>query len=332
MKTRRKKITVIGGGTGTFVVLSGLKDSPFDIGAVVAMTDSGGSSGRLRDQLGVLPPGDLRQCLVALSGASLLWRRLFLYRFQKGDLKGHNFGNIFLSALEKVSDNYQQVIDNASQALQVKGKVIPATIRKAQLCVEYENGKFLQGEGKIDDNSKEKSGIKNIFLKPKVEASARALERLKKSDYIIIGPGDLYTSILPVILTGGTGKVIETTRAKIIYIMNLMTKAGQTTNYTAQDHLKILFNKYLNRYPDYVIINNGTIPKSILEWYLSHQERVVSDDLDSFSEREKRTVVVRKDLVYKTKIIKNKADKLTRSIVRHDPLKLAVVIKAIVNH
>ena len=330
MKSERKKITVIGGGTGTFVVLSGLKKLDFNIGAVVAMTDSGGSSGKLRDQLGVLPPGDLRQCLVALSNASLLWRRLFLYRFEKGDLKGHNFGNLFLSALEKVSDNYQQVIDNASQALQVKGEVIPATIGKAQLCVEYKNGTFLEGEGKIDKNADERGGIKKIFLKPKVKATLTARKRLKNSDYIVIGPGDLYTSILPVILTGKMIGKIRLTKAKIIYVMNLMTKSGQTTNYTAQDHLKVLFKKYLKRYPDYVIVNNGKIPKNILEWYAGHGEKVVSDDLDSFSAKQKM-IIIREDVVYKRRLKRGKADSLVRSIVRHDPARLAKVIARIIN-
>jgi len=332
MKIKKKIITVIGGGTGTFVVLSGLKNLDFNIGAVVAMTDSGGSSGRLRDQLGVLPPGDLRQCLVALSSAPLLWRKLFLYRFEKGDLKGHNFGNLFLSALEKVSDNYQQVIDNASQALQVKGEVIPATTSKAQLCVQYEDGSILRGEGKIDENREEKSGIKRIFLKPRVEATMSALKRLKSSDYIIIGPGDIYTSILPVILTRGTREAIELSKAKIIYIMNLMTKSGQTTNYSASDHLRVLFRKYLKRYPNYVILNKGKIPKDILKWYAEHNERIVVDDLGGSLFNGGGVEVIRKDVVYKMKVKKNEADRLVRSIVRHDPIKLAEIIKMIVNH
>ena len=331
MKPKRKKITVIGGGTGTFVVLSGLKKLNFDIGVVVTMTDSGGSSGKLRDQLGVLPPGDLRQCLVALSNASLLWRRLFLYRFKKGDLKGHNFGNLFLSALEKVSNNYQQVIDNASRALQVKGEVIPVTTSKAQLCVEYKDGTFLEGEGKIDQNASERSGIKKTFLKPKVKATLAALKRLRDSDYIIVGPGDLYTSILPVILTGKITKTIRLTKARIIYVMNLMTKSGQTTNYTARDHLEVLFKRYIKRYPDYVIVNDGQIPKNILEWYANHGEKVVSDDLDSFSTVRRKMMIIREDVVYKQRLKKERADSLVRSIVRHDPARLAKVITKIIN-
>src|SRR5690606_4001290 len=165
-----KKITVLGGGTGTYVVLSGLKKHKLDLAAIVSMMDSGGSTGRLRDQLGVLPPGDLRQCLVALSEAPELWRKLFLYRFENGDLKGHNFGNIFLSALEKVSDDYHTVIDTANYVLQTKGRVIPVTIGKTHLKVEYENGTILKGEGVIDEDNPERSRIVKAYLEPSVSA------------------------------------------------------------------------------------------------------------------------------------------------------------------
>ena len=143
-----KKVTVIGGGTGTFVVLSGVKQYAVDLGVIVTMMDSGGSTGRLRDQLGVLPPGDLRQCLVALSEAPLLWRRLFLYRFESGDFAGHNFGNLFLSALEKVCSSYDEVINTASFVLKTKGKVIPVTFDNTNLCVQYRSGKIIKGESR----------------------------------------------------------------------------------------------------------------------------------------------------------------------------------------
>ena len=159
-----KKITVIGGGTGSYVVLTALKTLPLDLAAIVTMMDSGGSTGRLRDQLGVLPPGDLRQCLVALSEAPELWRKLFLYRFENGDLKGHNFGNLFLSALEKVSEDYNTVLDTVSYVLKTKGKVIPVTFDKTHLCVQYESGTIIKGEGNIDENNPEMSRIVRASL------------------------------------------------------------------------------------------------------------------------------------------------------------------------
>src|SRR3989344_3042052 len=144
-----KKVTVIGGGTGTFVVLSGLRDYPLKLSVIVSMMDSGGSNGKLRDQLGVLPPGDIRQCLVALSSAPKLWRELFLYRFEKGDLAGHNFGNILLAALEKNTGNYTEVIDWASKVLGTVGSVIPVTLKKSHLCVKFDTGEVLKTEGRI---------------------------------------------------------------------------------------------------------------------------------------------------------------------------------------
>ncbi len=322
-----KKITVLGGGTGTFVVLSGLKKMNLDLGVIVTMMDSGGSTGRLRDQLGVLPPGDLRQCLVALSEATELWRKLFLYRFEKGDFEGHNFGNIFLSALEKVSTNYDEVIDTASYVLKTTGKVIPVTFEKAHLCVEYESGMIMKGEGNIDENNKEKTRIKSAFLEPLVKPNPMALQRIKESDYLIIGPGDLYTSIIPILLVEDIKKEIMQTSAKMIFVMNLMTKSGQTSSYRAYDHLVDL-RRYLGRDPDYVIINNGEIPKNILEWYLSHQENPVQNGLDK---TDFTGMVIEKDVVDNRSIIKSKADVLTRSILRHDTEKLTRIIRDIIS-
>lgn len=315
-----KKITVIGGGTGTFVVLSGLKKYPIDLAAIVTMMDSGGSTGRLRDQLGVLPPGDLRQCLVALSEAPELWRRLFLYRFESGDLGGHNFGNIFLSALEKVTSNYDEVIDTASYVLKIKGKVIPITLSKSNLCAEYENGTIVEGEGNIDENSSEKSRIKRAFLDPEIEPNESAVQRLQDSDMIIIGPGDLYTSIIPVLLVKGIKEIMQQSKAKIVYVMNLMTKSGQTGDYKATDHIADL-SQYLGKIPDVVIVNDGEIPHDILQWYQSHDERLVENDLATSNYQ--GSVVVA-DVVDRTKFTTSKTDVLTRSILRHDSEQLTL--------
>jgi len=314
-----KKITVIGGGTGTFVVLTGLKPYPADLSVIVSMMDSGGSTGRLRDQLGVLPPGDLRQCLVALSDAPLLWRKLFLYRFEKGDFSGHNFGNLFISALEKVSNNYDQVIDTAAYILKTKGHVIPVTFEKTTLCAQYEDGNIVKGEGNIDTNIEKKQRIKMAFLEPQVTANPKALKTINDSDYIIIGPGDLYTSIIPVLITNNIKERLIKSKAKIIYILNLMTKLGQTNNYNALDFINDL-KKYLGRYPDYVVINNGKIPTDIIEWYLEHHEKSVVNNLDNgnFSGR-----LQIDDLIEANSFKKEKADKLVRSILRHDSQKLA---------
>ncbi|PIP63422.1 hypothetical protein CO165_02625 [Candidatus Roizmanbacteria bacterium CG_4_9_14_3_um_filter_33_18] len=318
-----KKITVIGGGTGTFVVLSGLKKYPLDLSVVVTMMDSGGSTGRLRDQLGILPPGDLRQCLVALSDAPLLWRKLFLYRFEKGDLEGHNFGNIFLAALEKVSSNYDEAIETVSYVLKTMGKVIPVTLNKLHLVAEYENGKKVTGEGLIDENHSEKSRIKNAYLEPQGKANPKAIKSIEESDYIVIGPGDLYTSIIPVLLVKDIKEAMKKSKAKIIYIMNMMTKSGQTTSYKASDHVADLV-KYLGREPEVVLINNGEISSDILSTYEHYNEVKVVNDLNKNGYQ-----IIEKDLVDITKVEKNSSDILYRSILRHDSEKVADVLVSI---
>lgn len=325
-----KRVTVLGGGTGTFIVLSGLKKYPIDLGVIVSMMDSGGSTGRLRDQLGVLPPGDLRQCLVALSDAPILWRKLFLYRFEKGDLAGHNFGNIFLSALEKVAKNYQEVVDLASFVLKTKGKVIPVTFEKTHLVVEYENGLVIKGEGNIDKNYQEKSRIKKAFLKPKVNPNIKAIERILSSDFLIIGPGDLYTSIIPIFLVNKIQEAIKKADSKIIYVINLMTKSGQTTNYQVSDHLKDLFF-YTKRLPDYLIINNGSVPSSIKNWYKKFGEHEVKNDIDK---RSFPGQIIEADVIDKKEIKRSKSDIFVdprvRSILRHDCNKLAKILGKII--
>ena len=325
-----KKITVIGGGTGTFIVLSALKKFPIDLGVVVSMMDSGGSTGKLRDQLGVLPPGDLRQCLVALSEAPILWRKLFLYRFEKGDLHGHNFGNILISALEKITSSYKEVVDAASYILKTKGEVIPVTFGKTHLCVQYASGKKVKGEGNIDKNYQEKTKIVKAYLEPKVIANPEAIERIRTSDYIVIGPGDIFTSIVPVVLVDGIKEAIYKTKAKLVYILNLMTKSGQTTNYKASDHLKEISN-YFGRIPEFTIVNDGLIPKEIMRWYQNCGEKVVINDLTNFNYP---TKIIIEDIVDRKKVKKDNADKLVdpmvRSVLRHDSEKLSQVLKKII--
>lgn len=320
-----KKITAMGGGTGSFVVLSGLKTHDVDLGVIVNMMDSGGSTGRLRVQLGVLPPGDIRQCFVALSEAPDLWRRLFLYRFESGDLEGHNFGNIFISALEKVSKNYDEVLETAGFVLKTKGKVLPVTHEKTHLCVEYENGKIVKGEGFIDENLLEKSRIKTAFLEPAVAAYPASIERILESDVIVIGPGDLYTTIIPLFLVDGMKEALQKTKAKIVYVVNLMTKSGQTVSYTAKDHLKDI-ETYLGRSVDSIIIHKGTIDEQIVEWYESHHEQRVIDDLGSDPR------VLRVDIADNTMVEHNKADKIAayaRSILRHDGNRVAQAVMSL---
>ncbi len=317
-----KKITVMGGGTGTFVVLSGLKQHDVDLGVIVNMMDSGGSTGRLRVQLGVLPPGDIRQCFVALSEAPDLWRRLFLYRFDNGDFEGHNFGNIFLSALEKVSKNYDEVLETASFVLKTKGKVLPVTHKKTHLCVEYANGTIVKGEADIDSDLHVQTTIKRAFLEPNVSAYPPTLLQIAESDMIVIGPGDLYTSIIPLFLVDGVREALQKTKAKIVYVVNLMTKSGQTNDYTARDHVRDI-EKYMGRKVDTIIMHKGELNESIVSWYETHNEHAIIDDLG----KDKR--VVHANIADNTPVVQNAADKISsyaRSILRHESSRLAKAV------
>lgn len=319
----KKKIVVIGGGTGSFVVLSGLKQYPLDLSVIVSTMDSGGSTGRLRDQYGIVPPGDLRQCLVALSEASELWRKLFLYRFDTGDFKGHNFGNIFLTALEKTTENYQDVVDTASYILQTKGKVIPVTFDKVSLCAQYSDGEVIETEKLIDTAFHKKTRIVKAYLKPRASVNKLAIEAIAEADYIIIGPGDLYTSLIPNLLVDGMQTAIKKSKAKLIAIVNLMTKQGQTTDYTARDFCQDL-QMYTGREIDYSIIHNKKIPDEMLVAYKEFGEKVVADDMP------KATSVIRMDLLSGDIYTQSKSDKSFRSLLRHDSQKTSEAILKII--
>jgi len=322
-----KNIVVIGGGTGTYVVLKGLKEYPVNLSAIVSMTDSGGSTGRLRDQLGVLPPGDLRQALVALSSSEKIWRDLFLYRFNNGDLNGHNFGNIFLSALEKITGSIEQSIELASRILGVRGYVCPVTLQKADLCVELADGQIIEGEKHIDylDNIDERAPIKKAYLSPFAKANPTALSVMEKADLIVLGPGDLYTSIIPNLLVEGVSSSIKKSGARKVFIMNLMTKYGQTTDYKASDHIRDL-EKYIGENAlDYIVINSRKPSNTTLDWYHKYNEAIVEDDISELG----LCKIIREDVLMQAIIGKDEADAVRRSIIRHDSAKLARVLYSI---
>src|ERR1035437_8639171 len=225
-----------------FVVLSGLKKYNVELAAIITMMDSGGSSGKLRDELGVLPPGDVRQCLVALAKSSKLLREMFNYRFDEGGLKGHTFGNIFLSTLTTTTGSMKMAIEEVGKILRIQGRVIPVTYNKSDLCIELEDGSIIEGETHIDEveSREQRARIIRAFLKPEAKANPDAIEAIKDADAIIIGPGDLYTSIIPNLLVKGIQPAIKASKGKKIYVLNLMTKYGQTTRHTAKDHVKDL--------------------------------------------------------------------------------------------
>ncbi|MEK6951463.1 MAG: gluconeogenesis factor YvcK family protein [Nanoarchaeota archaeon] len=326
---KKTQITVIGGGTGSFTALLGLKKYPVYLRAIVTMMDDGGSSGRLRDELGVLPPGDIRQCIIALAKSTMLLRDLFNYRYTIGDLKGHSFGNIFLSTLEKQTGSIKKAIKVVGKILNIKGEVIPVTYDKATLCVELDNGKIVKGEHHIDisDNIEERNSIKKAFLSPQPKPSEDALIAIDKSDFIIIGPGDLYTSIIPNLLVPDIISHLKKTKAKIIFVMNIMTKFGQTTKYSAQTHIKDL-EKYLGKgVIDIVLINTQKPSLTTLEWYKANKEVLVHDDIGEDNDFK----VYRANLIKNLVINTNPIDDVPRSIIRHEPNKLASKIISIIS-
>ncbi len=323
-------IVVIGGGTGTFSVLSGLKDYDVNLSAVVTMLDSGGSTGRLRDQLGVLPPGDLRQALVALSDSPEIWRKLFTYRFENGDLEGHNFGNIFISALEKITGSPQQALEEISSILNIKGNVIPVTFSKCTLCAKYKDGSLIEGEEKIDTSYTKRPRIDYMYVAPEAILNPQAKEVIQNADFIILGPGDLYTSIIPNLLIDDFASVVSDAKAKKIYIVNLMTKLGQTDDFAASDHIYEI-EKYLGSgFLDYVILNTKSPNAEVLSWYQKSDNVVkVEDDLDDKHVTDAK--IIRVDVLGESVFSQGMADRIKRSLIRHDPKKLANALKDVVD-
>ncbi len=328
MKKQKRNVITIGGGTGSFVVLSGLKNYEIDLNAIITMMDSGGSTGKLRDQLGVLPPGDLRQALVALSEASDIWRKLFTYRFEAGDLKGHNFGNIFLSAIEKITDSNQEAIDRAADILQTSGRVIPITFDKCTLCAEYEDGSVIEGESNIDENEKAGIRIRNIFLKPPANINLEAKRALERANVLIFGPGDLYTSILPNLLVSGVRETLRYVKAKKVFVVNLMTKVGQTEGFKVSDFINEI-EKYLGEGSlSYVVVNSKKPSDDLINRYKEVDKVLpVEDDVGGTYRRAK---IIRANILSDYAYDKSSSDDLKRSLIRHDPDKLAKVLYRII--
>jgi uncharacterized cofD-like protein len=325
-RVKIKNIVAIGGGTGTFTVLSSLKKyDNLNLSAIVSMADSGGSTGRLRDELGVLPPGDVRQCLTALSRSDKLMRDLFCYRYQKGSLSGHSFGNIFLATLEKITGSFKKAVLESSKILNIKGEVIPVVEKKVNFGVKLESGKTVLGEYKIS-NVKGFDGrqrIKTAFLKPKAKATFEAQKAIEKADVIIICPGALYSSVIPNLLALGICSAIRKSSAKKIYVCNLMTKFGQTNRFAVSDHVKTL-EKYLGKNVlDCVIYNTQKPSDKILRYYEKSKEYFVKPDHQNFKPT---TCYIGKNLLSRKIVQKVRGDKLKRSLIRHDQARLGVLL------
>ena len=325
-----KKIVVIGGGTGTYTVLTGLKKYPVELSAIISMMDSGGSNRVIRDEFGLLPTSDLRQCMVALSSEkpTEIVRKLFTYRYNAGTgITGMTFGNLFMAALTDIYGAQEKAIEKTCEFLDVQGKIIPVTLENTNLVALYENEKQVLGEHAIDEPPEELARLKIVHIDvfPKAKANPKAVKEIKDADLIILGPGDLYTSVLPNLVIDGIADSIAKTKGKVVFVMNLMTRWGQTNNYTAYDFLTEM-ETYLGKgNVDFILVNNGKIPKKAIEWYKKVKAKPVKDNLN----RVTKTRVVRTNFVDNEFYQKPRSDKLTRSLVRHDSDKLAKVINSL---
>lgn len=308
---RGPKIVAVGGGTGLSVLLSGLKEYTSNITAIVTVADDGGSSGRLRQQFDILPPGDIRNCLVALADAPALMRDLFQFRFdQSSELAGHSFGNLFITVMTRLTGDFEKAIKETSKVLALRGQVIPSTLNNVVLVAQYKDGSVTEGEDKIP---KAHLPINKVSLRPAMPAATpEAVKAIEEAQIIILGPGSLYTSIIPNLLIKEITDSIVASSAIKAYVCNVMTQPGETDGYRASDHIKTLISHSHPRILDYCIVNSGEIPGQMLERYQEQNSYPVINDRENIENMGYRAV--EDDFV------------ISDDVIRHDPLRLAKII------
>lgn len=315
---RGPRIVAIGGGTGLSTMLRGIKDYTSNITAIVTVADDGGGSGMLRQSLGILPPGDIRNCLVALAHTEPLMEELMQYRFSEGDLKGQNFGNLFIAAMNGISTDFEDAIKKMSDVLAVKGKVYPVTLDDVMLHAVLSDGSVVKGESRIPEECIEKNlKIEKIFLEPsQPKALETALYAIKDADCIIIGPGSLYTSILPNLVIDEIAHEVKASSAMKVYVSNIMTQPGETTGYKLSNHIEAIEKACGKGIINVVVANDGSVPESYFEKYKNDGQEKVEIDMENIP---RHVVVMNSDLV-----------DLTKGFVRHNTGKLAKVIMELI--
>lgn len=305
----KKKVVILGGGTGMSTLLKGLKEFPLDITSVVSVCDDGKSTGRLREEFNTPAVGDIRRVLVSLSETEPLVEELFNYRFNTtSDLDGHTVGNLLLTALSNITGNMSDGIESLGKVLNLKGKVLPLTEDNVILMGEMEDGKIIEGEHNITNYN---SNIKKVFYKEEPEIPKSVIKALKEADLIIFSMGSLFTSIIPNLISKDVIKTIDKSKAKLMYVCNMMTQPGETDNYKASDHIKTL-NSYLGKKKiDSVIVNTGKIDKKLVKKYETlEQKDIVDVDL-----KELKNIV--------SKVITNKYAVIEDNVIRHNVIKLS---------
>jgi uncharacterized cofD-like protein len=310
--SRGPRIVAVGGGTGLSTLLTGLKEFSSNITAIVTVADDGGSSGRLRQQFDILPPGDIRNCLVALADASTMMRDLFQFRFDAGsELAGHSFGNLFITVMTRLTGDFEKAVRETSKVLALRGQVIPSTLDNVVLVAEHKDGTITEGENKIPLAHKP---IKSVSLKPLEPLPApEAIKAIQEAEIIVLGPGSLYTSIIPNLLIKGITNSIVASKAIKVYVCNVMTQPGETDGYSASAHIETLVRHSHPEAVDYCVVNAGRIPAQILQRYEGENAYPVVNDRKNID-----------NLGYR--VIEDETISLANDMVRHDPLKLAKII------
>jgi uncharacterized cofD-like protein len=308
------RIVIIGGGTGLPVLLRGLKNHPLDITAIVTVADDGGSSGRLRDELDIPAPGDIRNVIAALSDVEPLVEQMFQHRFaSKNELSGHSLGNLLLAAMTSITGDFVHAIQEMSKVLNVRGRVLPSANQSVVLHAEMEDGMIVSGESKIPFSGKK---IKRVFLTPdKIKPLHETVQAIQKADLIVISPGSLYTSILPNLLVPGIGEAVCKSRAKKIYICNLMTQAGETLDYTASDHVNAIHEHLGSTVIDSILVNNQEVPKEVKERYKEEFAKPVVFDVEQLKKQG-------------LEIIQGQIFNFEGNSIRHDTKKVARLLYA----
>lgn len=313
-ETNRKKIVVLGGGTGLSVLLRGLKKLDLDLTAIVTVADDGGSSGRLRNELDMLPPGDIRNVLISLANTEPLLERLLQHRFKKGNgIAGHNLGNLLIAAMQEITGDFVLAIKELSRVLAVKGTILPATLQKVVLSAEFEDGSVIFGESNISKAGKK---IKQVAIDPNdAKPLDEALTAINKADAVITGPGSLYTSIIPNLLVKELKESVISSKGKKIYVCNLMTQPGETDSYNAIDHINAIEKHAGERFIEYVIVHKETISNEVIAQYRLKGASPVKIDHDLL-QKKGYTVVSGEFLTYST-------------YLRHDSERLAEIVLSI---
>lgn len=316
--SRGPKIVAIGGGTGLSILLRGLKEYTSNITAIVTVADDGGGSGILREDLGMLPPGDIRSCILALANTEPTMEKLLQYRFKEGKLKGQNFGNLFLAAMNGIYGSFEEAVRETSNVLAVTGKVLPMTLENVTLYAELENGMKVEGESNIPlKNSECSSRIKRVYMEPVMTYPLEeAVIAIEEADIIVLGPGSLYTSVIPNLLVNDMVNHIYESKADVVYISNVMTQPGETDRYTVFEHLKAILDHSREDLIDYCIANIEEIPEETLERYKEDGAKPVILTKEDEIKLSNMGITVIKDNLVDVK----------KDYVRHDSLRISEII------